>query len=57
MGRDKNKKHDRILKEVEDFMEVLYSRDGFGYINKDQKLEVKLLEVKKRNILSEKGKE
>jgi hypothetical protein len=42
---------------VEDALEVLFNNDGFGNLNEDHKLEVKLLKDKKRNILLEKEKE
>jgi hypothetical protein len=38
-------------------METLYNSEGFGYLNEAHKMEVKLLEEKKRNLLLEKEKE
>jgi len=49
-------KDDRVLKEVEKDLEVLYNREGFGFMNEKQKI-VKVLEDKRRHILLEKEKE
>jgi hypothetical protein len=37
-------------------LETLYNSEGFGYLNEAQKLEVKLLEEKKRNFYWKKRK-
>jgi len=36
---------------------VLYNREGFSFMNEEQKSEVKVLEDKRRHILLEKEKE
>jgi hypothetical protein len=56
-AKDKKQKDERLLKEVEAGLETLYNSEGFGYLTETQKLEVKQLEEKKRNILLEKEKE
>jgi hypothetical protein len=38
-------------------MKILYNNEYFGYLNETQKMEVKLLEEKKRNVLLEIEKE
>jgi hypothetical protein len=50
-------KDDRTLKEVEETLAYFYSNEGFGYINEERKVEIKLMEDKKRHILLEKEKE
>jgi hypothetical protein len=36
--RDKKLKDDRVLREVEEALEVLYNREGFGFMNEEQKM-------------------
>jgi hypothetical protein len=55
--KDKKKKDDKTLREVEEALELHYNSEGFGYLIEEHKLEVKLLEDKKRQILLEKEKE
>jgi hypothetical protein len=55
--RDKKMKDDRVLREVEEALEVLYNSEGFGYLSEEHKIEVKSLEDKRRIILLEKEKE
>jgi hypothetical protein len=58
MGKKQKKmKDDRILKEVEETLASFYSSEGFRYVNEKRKVEIKLLEEKKRHILLEKEKE
>jgi hypothetical protein len=56
-ARDKMLKNDKVLREVEEALEVLYNREGFGLMNEEQNNEVKVLEHKRQHILWEKEKE
>jgi hypothetical protein len=47
-------KDHRVLREVEESLEVLYNREGFGFMNEEHKMEVKVLEDKMRHIFLEK---
>ena len=49
-------KYGRVIREVEEALEVLYNREGFGFMNDEHKLEVKLKEDKRGHIILEKEK-
>jgi hypothetical protein len=44
----------KIVREVVEYLALHYDNEGFGYLIEEYKLEVKLLEDKKRHILLEK---
>jgi len=41
----------RVLREVGESFEVLYNREGFGFMNEEHKNEVKVIEYKRSHIL------
>jgi hypothetical protein len=46
-----------VLRGVEEALDLIYNSEGFGYMSEEKKLEVKILEDKKRHIILEKEKE
>jgi hypothetical protein len=54
LGKGHKTKKDRVLREVEESLEVLYNKEGFGFMTEEHKIEVKVLEDKSRHIIFEK---
>jgi hypothetical protein len=52
--RDKRKKDNRTLRKAENALALHCNNEGFGYMTKKQKYEVKLLVGKNRHIIQEK---
>jgi hypothetical protein len=55
-SNSKKARDERLLREVEDKLEILHFSEGFGFLTEETKAEVNSLEAKKRTLLLEKNK-